>query len=90
MTLYLVVLVQDATWGLPIPGGDVEISDRPIRGGGDEIYAAKNIATNRLLEAATLNFQISGLWNVRTRVQKGYRQFVLDSTVEVKSEVSGR
>lgn len=84
------VLVQDVTSGQPTPDGDIEVSSRPIDRTGDKIYAARGVATNRLLEAATLNFASLGRWNVKSLVRKGGREFVLDSTVEVKSRVSER
>lgn len=86
----LAVLVQDATSGQPIVDGDVEVSARPARGAGKDIYAVQQPATNRLLEAATLNFGGAGLWNVKARVRKAGHEFVLDSTLEVKSRVSER
>lgn len=62
-------LRQNPTSGERILGGDVEVSARPINGTGAEIYAAKGIATNRLFEAAELNFPSSGLWNVKARAK---------------------
>lgn len=84
------VLVQDSTSGQAILDRDVQISAWPLSGAGAEIYADKNVATNRLLEAARLRIPSPGLWDVKARVSKDGRQFVLDSTVEVKSRVSER
>ena len=61
-------LVQNPTSGEAILDADIEVSAQPIDGTGAEIYAARNIAINRLLKAAELNFPSSGLWNVKARV----------------------
>lgn len=81
-------LVQDAQSSQPITNASVEIS-ATCEGEFDcETQASPQPATNKLLEAANLNFSKPGPWDVRTLVRSGDQEFVLHSTVEVKLMVS--
>lgn len=84
------VLVQDAASSQPVLDGNIEMSARAISRIDGEIDGARDAATNKFLEAATLNFPSPGLWDVKAVVRRGGGEFVLDSTVAVKLSVSER
>ena len=84
------VLIQDASSGRPIGNAPIEISATCDGGFGYEARTSRRPAANKLLEAATLDFPKPGSWDIRTLVRRGTDEFVLHSTVEVKSLVSKR
>ncbi len=86
----LAVLIQDASSGQPMSDASVEISATCDGEFSCETQASPQTAANKLLEAATLNFSKPGSWDIRTLVRRGTDEFVLHSSVEVKSSVSQR
>ncbi|HKQ87684.1 MAG TPA: cytochrome c oxidase assembly protein [Candidatus Acidoferrales bacterium] len=86
----LAVLIQDMFSREPISDASVELSATCNGEFTCETQASPRPAANRLLKAATLNFSKPGSWDVTTLVRSGDREFVLHSTVEVKSIVSQR
>lgn len=86
----LAVLLQDAASGRPITDASIEVSATCDGQFACETQAVPQPASNKLLQAATLTFPTPSSWDVRTLVRTGNREFVLHSSVEVKSIVSQR
>ncbi len=79
------VLVQDRNTDEAILDADVEIAAPPATAGGPDAAtrATRDAAQNKLLEAAALDLESPGAWNLRVSVQRGTDQGSLTGKVDV-------
>ncbi|HTZ74868.1 MAG TPA: cytochrome c oxidase assembly protein [Candidatus Aquilonibacter sp.] len=82
----LAVLVRDAVSETPILDSDVDISAEPEDGRAHPTGAVPQPASNKLLEAATLDVPKPGIWNIEVHVRRGAQQIIVDSKIDVSAK----
>jgi hypothetical protein len=79
------VLVQDRQTGEVVLDPAIELAIHPLSENGSRLLtqARRELATNRLLQAARLDFQDPGWWALNVSVSRGSEEVALSTTLQV-------